>query len=358
MKRRFWKIALLLAVPLALYAYIAEHASWWPTTLYVSANQVAFSHDSQRLGVLSSGDNGPEPNKVMCWSIAERRWLWDYGTNNKNLSSIDFLPDSHEIVSLHCCIGKEKQTEIRFHSGDNGQLLRTLRIPQWFPEVRYLSCSSDKITFSTNDDVYVMDLSNGRTNPLLGLKSDVFNDFNFRSVALAPDGKTLAGVEREEFHRANEPSKPYHMNLMDWPSGKVRCRLDLSGNPDPDPDDVSVPIFSPDSSLLAYSHWVPRGTHKVHLWDVSVAKPRHLVIDLQDQNYATTLAFSPDNQILAVGENAGRVSLWNTSSGALLRTLQHGKVQIRTAAFSPDGRTLASGSDGKDDGTVQLWRIK
>jgi WD40 repeat protein len=65
------------------------------------------------------------------------------------------------------------------------------------------------------------------------------------------------------------------------------------------------------------------------------------------------LAFSPDGRTLASGSPDKTVKFWDTASGQPLRTLTHNDY-VHSVAFSPDGRTLASGSD---DNTIKLWDV-
>jgi len=64
------------------------------------------------------------------------------------------------------------------------------------------------------------------------------------------------------------------------------------------------------------------------------------------------VAFSPDGQTLASGSNDYTVKLWDVNSGRELRSLEGHSRSVNAVAFSPDGRTLASGSA---DGQVRLW---
>jgi WD40 repeat protein len=65
-------------------------------------------------------------------------------------------------------------------------------------------------------------------------------------------------------------------------------------------------------------------------------------------------AFSPDGATLAAGDNGGKVSLWNTQSGERLRTIEAGEGRISSIAFSPDGQLLATGCH-KPSWQIRMW---
>jgi RNA polymerase sigma factor (sigma-70 family) len=206
-----------------------------------------------------------------------------------------------------------------------------------------------------------------------------------RSVTFSPDGKALASACVED----------KHVFLWDTATGKVRHTL-------PGHDKPNVVRFSPDGRLLA----VGGEDSKIHLWDAATGRelqqlrghvgpiyglafspdsmmlasgagssapsalahpPEDAVIRLWDlktgkcrpllgpPGLASSLAFSPDGKLLAVGGGGTSIYLIDIATGKRQQQYIGHEGRIFRVALSPDGSTLASGGE---DNLIYLWDAK
>lgn len=125
---------------------------------------------------------------------------------------------------------------------------------------------------------------------------------------------------------------------------------------------VKCMAFSPDDSLFSFALF----DNSIEIWNTKTGAPHKTI---WGSLRISALAFSPDNLLLASatdsmvielwdlvpGTRAGLIEalqLWGLASCNPLNVLKGHSAAVRCVTFSPDGRTLLSGSA---DGTIGLW---
>jgi WD40 repeat protein len=124
---------------------------------------------------------------------------------------------------------------------------------------------------------------------------------------------------------------------------------------------VSTLAFSPDNQTLASGS----ADGAISLWDVAARKFSGR-LPTGSGVVARSVAFSPDGKILAVAGNDKQIALWDMTTRKPIGSVLSGYTDnVNSIAFSPDGRTLASGSCSEHDsqsgictqGEVRFWDV-
>src|SRR6185369_7280875 len=91
------------------------------------------------------------------------------------------------------------------------------------------------------------------------------------------------------------------------------------------------------------------------LWDIA---SRSVIGALNGhESFVTALAFSPDGQTLASGSQDRTARLWHLASRQEGFTLTNHSGGFTALAFSPDGRTLALGGAGGAGRIIRLVEV-
>ncbi|MBF0550126.1 MAG: hypothetical protein HQK60_06290 [Deltaproteobacteria bacterium] len=157
------------------------------------------------------------------------------------------------------------------------------------------------------------------------------------SISFSPDGRTLTSSGDET------------IRLWDAQTGQEKaipkCHM---------ADRAPAVSFSPDGLTMA---WAPEGftlerNHYIQLWDVQTGQEKMMLKGAM--HGISTVNFSPNSRTLASG-SWGEIQLWDVQTGQEKMALEGVSSDVKSICFSPDGRTLAS---GLGDGSIQLWGVQ
>ncbi|WP_141578882.1 WD40 repeat domain-containing protein [Actinomadura sp. WMMA1423] len=149
--------------------------------------------------------------------------------------------------------------------------------------------------------------------------------WNLADVRYSPDGRAIATADK------------VHPVVL-WDTAARRALRPLTGLPGPG----AAVAFSGDGAMLA----TDTNDGKVQLWDTATGLP--LAQLTGHQGGLNTVAFQPQGHTLASAGMDQTVRLWSLDRSVLT---VHPSNSVNSVAYSPDGRTLAAGTDG----TVRLW---
>jgi WD40 repeat protein/transcriptional regulator with XRE-family HTH domain len=109
--------------------------------------------------------------------------------------------------------------------------------------------------------------------------------------------------------------------------------------------------FSPNGQYLA----IGDNNAQVYIWRATENRPILHHIITGDNDWVRAVAFSPDSQLLASGGDDNIVYLREVRERKLVERFEGHIDRIRSLSFSPDGKYLASSGD---DWTIRVWDLE
>lgn len=157
------------------------------------------------------------------------------------------------------------------------------------------------------------------------------------SVNFAPDGDTLLVEGRKDGTEL-------------WDIQKHGLLLSLNGRLKFSPDGKLIACYQ--GPQLEYSQTPERFQSSIEIWD---SHSGHLLKQLEGHTGdVLSVEFSPDGKTLVSGSVDRTVKLWEVESGKLLFSLEGHSARVNLVAFADDGNRFVSESD---DGTHRIWAV-
>lgn len=165
------------------------------------------------------------------------------------------------------------------------------------------------------------------------------------AIAFSPDGSTLASGEE------GLESRIWHVEPGHAETGELLETIPGAGR-------VESLVFSNAGTKLTFAlhNW------KLREWEKGKGARKTVPLKRDKKPLEALMELSPDASVLATAapgfyrrNRRFPIQVWDTRTGDLTSNLTEHTSWIRSLAFSPDGKTLASGDESK---TIFLWDVK
>jgi WD40 repeat protein len=274
---------------------------------------VAFSADSQRIAM------GDTSGNVCLWDAAGIQKLFT-GLHDNWVTGVAFSADGQWLVS------SSEDLTLKIWDTQTGECRRTFTgHPEWVMDVVISADGRTLVSGSIDHTLRIWDVATGKCLRIL----EGHTDWVY-SIALSADGQWLASAGSDCIVRLWNPHTGECLQQWAGHTGRI----------------MKVVFDLATQTLISGSN---DGT--VRRWAIATGEQlTEYVMPFE----ISTLALSPDNQVIAVAFK-DLIRLIETQTGQCLKTLQGHQLHIPAVSFSPDGRSLLTGAY---DQKVKLWDLK
>ena len=306
-----------------------------------SVRSVAFSPDGTTIA------SGSYDDTIKLWDVATGTLKTTLEGHKDDVNSVAFSPDGTTIAS------SSDDTTVILWDVATGTLKATLEGHK--DKIHSVAFSPDGTTIASSSDnatVILWDVASGifKANLIRGPRSwrarEAEFTFQYRavgysieSIAFSPDGKMLAsGVTEYLFFRSTSEWSIGEFAQIEYGDGPLQVEVN--------DDNAQTWRWSDTWDAVFYEF-------SIDLWDVATRKLKATLEGHEDD--INSVAFSPDSKTLASGSRDDTVKLWDVTRQPKTpkATLSYHGDNVTSVAFSPDSPILASSSV---DGAVRLWR--
>jgi len=301
---------------------------------------LAFTPDGRTLAV------GYHDGSIGLWDVATGQLKKTLSAHKKYVLGLLFAPDGRMLAS------SSGDHTVRIWDQQSGQLVATLSHDY---NVYLMSFSPDsKLLATASRDDKTATIWDGVTGFFIARLPNltVHNYETMEGLEFSPDGRTLATATFQRASLWDVKTRSLKTPLVDSRyteevkvnnHGRMSNRVDTFSHA----STIYRMAFSPDSRKLATGS---RDT-TAKLWDVETGR---LDATLKHDGRVLALAFSRDSRTLMTGSDDTTAKRWDVNTGELRAELSH-KGTVWSIDFSPDGELVATAAD--NDHSVKVWDV-
>jgi WD40 repeat protein/serine/threonine protein kinase len=326
----------------------------------IETGRVTFSFHDERLANPGSAWFSPDARRL-AWSCLDGFIrIWDTTTgrlqinqlsNTHQCRAVAFSPDGTRIAVAGF------DGTIRLLDGANGrEMLTIFAHNSLVADVAFSPDGSRVASASYDHTARIWDAAPLASDPLAphcvtltGHKEKVCG------VAFSSDGRWLASaswdhtVKLWEFSNVCQSRPSHSAEQSSTPGlGAITLRYTLRGHG----GIVTGVDFSPDNRTLASTSL----DNTFKLWDLQAPPGEALTekISIPINRRAMSIAFSPDGELLAIGQDNG-IALYNSATGQVAAPFKATPAPVPSLAFHPDRPLLISA--GASDPAIKVWAV-
>lgn len=282
---------------------------------------LAFSPDGSQ--ILAGSLDG----RVKAWHIKTGEFYRSYGANSSRVNALSFSKNQKNVI-----VGYDDGSFI-VHPVDQNNVTLSSHL---YPSVESVVSSADeRFLYVSNgtENIYIWDINTKKQT-------------EDKLEHLTPVNKLVISADRQFLLSAGENHIAYLWDLVDM--RLVNSFSNLGGR-------VIDMDFSPDGSLIVIG--LDNGQIKVfakpEIKDYSKAQVPILAFDTFS-NQLQSISFSPSQMVVASGNWADGLNIWNVKTGEKINSLDQSMSGIMKLEFSDDATWLATSHEGN---IVRVWDV-